>query len=237
MNNIQKLGGFAFLLGLAGYAGAATPASSALNLSAKITMPACDANIVSEVDYGVIPRGSLNPGEANYLSEKAITLEVSCNMDTLIWVKVTDDNPGTDMKPDTPLPTQVMGSTLITLPSESLLGLGRFAPNVSIGAYALQFEKPTVTKNDGTSVDAYLDVTDTVAACASACGYLNEKFFDSRKPYITTTTGGGTSWSNAAGKEFSFPIKVLTTLNEGALLAGTDDVELEGRTTMEIHYL
>ncbi|MDY7577724.1 DUF1120 domain-containing protein [Herbaspirillum sp. RTI4] len=238
MNNIQKISGFAFLLGLAGYACAATPApaTAALTLSAKIKAPACNATISGTVDHGSISRGSLNPTEFTFLPPKSIALQISCDMDTMLWVKVTDDNTGADMKPGGYLGMEFDVGAHPDQPPEAFLGLGKFADGVSVGAYALQFNEATVINNTAVSTTALIALSDRPRECTSSCGTAKE-VVRSSSPYVSATVNESGSWRHPAGKEFTFPIKVATTLNKGSLLTGTTNIDLAGKATMEIYFL
>lgn len=73
-----------FLLGTMLAAGTAQAANTAVNVTGKITPPACSADISegADLDWGNIPHSDLKDNTFTVLSAKPATLKVSCEDDT-----------------------------------------------------------------------------------------------------------------------------------------------------------
>ncbi|MDY7577726.1 DUF1120 domain-containing protein [Herbaspirillum sp. RTI4] len=237
MKRIQTLAGFLFLLGLGGSAGAAKSVSpsSMLTVTTKIKALPCNASISGTVDHGVISRALLHPTQLTQLNSQNITLNIDCEGDTLLRIKVSDEKTGAGMKPSGDLKMK-FGTGLYTMDNRSGLGLGKNSAGIPIGAYALQFAYATVVNSANASMPVKL------IRASSATGAISETpadtaFFLNLVPYFGAVTYNGSSWDPAAGKTFTFPIVVATTINKSSLLKAGDTAELDGKVTMEIVYL
>ncbi|MDY7577727.1 DUF1120 domain-containing protein [Herbaspirillum sp. RTI4] len=237
MNRIQTLAGFVFLLSLFGSAGAADPIppSAMLTATAKIKAPACNASVSGNIDYGVISHSLLNPTKTTQLKSNGTSLNITCESDTFLRFKVTDEKPGTAISLGTGYVPILFGSETTSVGTSNLLGLGKSTNGVPIGGYVLQFGTPTVVNSAGTSMSTRVIISATPAGSISGGGFA-QTYYDRSTPYIGTATSSD-GLTPAKGKTFLFPLAVVAIINKSTAFSATDTVELSGKITMEIVYL
>ncbi|MBO9536799.1 DUF1120 domain-containing protein [Herbaspirillum sp.] len=187
-----------------------------LKVTGVIKPPACTPNLAAGgvVDYGIIPASSLTAGQNKKLETRQVDLSITCDGPAKMSVKFTDNRAS----------SRVAGITgRATDPYN--FGLGAVAGK-NVGGYALSF-----------------DANSTVDGVAARNIYSGDN---------GRTWNGGVVYLQHDGQLFSFgngsnlpvafkqlnaKINVETTLNKPENLPLSQDVPLDGSTTIEVNYL
>lgn len=231
--SMKKLTGVAILLSTFGAAHAATDAE--LSVIGTIKAPACDVAMLNNgvAAFGKIGRNLLSATASTPIGNKQVDLTVTCEADTLLAVKVTDNR-----AVDKPAGTMQMSFADSTVPGVSgsfsqtqLMGLGKSTNSLPIGAYVLAFGKPVVDRVPAT----YISSNNTGGtAYANYSGSV--LYFDSA---TARYFGAADSTANFTqrGKVHFYPMAVAASIDKSGNIPGDQDVELDGNATIEVVYL
>ncbi|WP_034295414.1 DUF1120 domain-containing protein [Herbaspirillum sp. RV1423] len=196
---------------------AAAQAADTAELKVKgvIKPSACTPTLTASgvVDYGTMTASTLKPGIYTTLPEKQVSMTVTCDAHTKVALLFTDNRAATRV-------TGIVGST-----ERFNFGLGSVAGK-NIGGYTIKFDSSTTI--DGVTV-ANLHSTD-----AGATWSTNTAYADTTGTYMSFATSGTTP---SAGKVFTVALNVQAVINKPENLPTTQDIPLDGSTTIEVKYL
>ncbi|MFL9925740.1 DUF1120 domain-containing protein [Herbaspirillum lusitanum] len=202
------------------YAGLLQAAPSVeLKVTGVIRPAACTPTLAGSgvVDYGTIAAGALQRGRSTALPARQIGLTVACNAAAKIAVTFVDNRAASRV--DGILDQLRSGA-------EYNFGLGSVAGK-NVGGYALSFSSNATA--DARSVSAIAS-KDRGNSWSQDAGFL-----DHANTYFSFAENGAAS--PVALKVLSAQINVQPVLNKAEELPLTQDVPLDGSTTIEIKYL
>jgi len=188
--------------------------SADLSVKGTITPAACMIQLGNngEVDHGNIASDALSPGEPTPLPTKHVPLAIRCDGATRFAIAFSDNRSGT-----------AWGS------GPSIFGLGEAAGN-KIGSYRLQFDPDSFT-GDGETIASYQQSTDNGETWLSGNALPVQP--DTWVGFSNDAANGGP----APFRHVSGPLRVSTVIAPTDALPATDEVPLDGSTTLELKYL
>jgi len=198
----------------------------------KIKPAACTPTISggSTVDYGNISVDMLSPTGFTVLPVKEVDFTITCDALAKIAVDAVNGRPAT-------LAGAVEGGTdnvavapvTLTTAGRYAAGLGLATDGAQIGGYAISLGKGTA---DGVSVNDIYRYTEggTTTWTASRGGDL----YNARNMQISWATSGTTP---VAFKTLTSKLSVQAYLNNTTALDVSDEIDLNGLTTIELVYL
>lgn len=198
----------------------ATAATTAdLKLIGTITPAACTPNFTggATIDYGNIPAGTLNVATQTLLPEKTTKLTVTCTAPVKFALTLTDDRSASAV---TTL------NTIATYTADMKFGLGAATNGAKIGAYSLQISNEA--PDSGATQRLYS--TDGGATWASFLGGLSTA-------RLISFANSATSTTPAAHTSMAMDVKVVAAIDKASNLPITDEIKIDGMSTIEVKYL
>lgn len=189
--------------------------STELTVTGVIRPTACKPNFLygGVIDYGTILSERLQAGTYTSLDAKKVALNVTCDAGTRMALLLTDNRASSRVP-------GILGSN-----ERFNFGLGSVTGQ-NIGGYDIQFGSLSIV--DGLPA-SNLHSTDKGMTWEANTGYA-----DTAGTYIALSTDGSTP---ATGKVFSLVMHVRAVLNKPENLPLTQEIPLDGSTTIEVKYL
>lgn len=216
MKKLMTLGFMASALMVPVLANAAT---ADLKLIGTITPAACVPNFTggATIDYGNIPASTLNSAAQTLLPEKTTKFAVTCNAPVKFAIALTDGRSASAL---TTL------DTIATYTPDQKFGLGTASNGAKIGAYSLQMSNEV--PDSGTA--RRLMSTNDGATWADFGGGI-------RTGVLIGFTAVGTSLTPAAYKSMIVDVRVVAAIDKSSNLPITNDIKIDGLSTIEVKYL
>ncbi|WP_343554124.1 DUF1120 domain-containing protein [Pantoea sp.] len=221
----------------------AANAETDTNLAVKGTLLplACDINIEGSADYGVIRKDMLKEDAYTLLDTKEVGLKIHCPASIKVAFRAVNGRDGSLAGPFTREPAMPPSDMLPGLQPTFLVGMGKISEN-KIGGYNLQLisgsfndygdriEPLTLLQGSGSSGS---EVTDW--RIVNGPSYSYSLFGANDKRYLSFSKQGNTK--PAAIQNVSGRITIQAFINKLSELDITHDFQLNGLTTLEVHYL
>ncbi|SDZ66960.1 DUF1120 domain-containing protein [Pseudomonas sp. NFIX28] len=193
-------------------------AKAELKVIGTITPAACVPNFAggATIDYGNIPAGTLNKTSKTDLPVKTTTINITCDAPTTFYLKPADERAATVATGV--LPT---GTTAI-----AVYGLGAAPGGANIGAYAVQI-------TGGVADTGITSRTQSIDG-GTTWGIWNGRFSNTGTQLIGFTNGANAN--PAPHTTITADISVITAIAPADTLPLTNDIILDGLTTVEVVY-
>jgi hypothetical protein len=200
--------------------------TTGLDLGGTITPAACALTLDSGggVDYGTINKRNLNALSPTTLGEKPITLTVACTGATRFAFRFIDNR---------------FDSFVGIMPPDfnKEFGLGKTQSNQNIGGYQIHIDTTQINidGSGGYSTDSF-NSGSTWAASVTLDGAVAVLQVRPAGLHGFTKTSGHTSGPDLL-TNMTMPLEVLVVVRRTDQLPGTDDIALDGSSTIELLYL
>ncbi|HAS1027787.1 DUF1120 domain-containing protein [Enterobacter cloacae] len=207
-----------------------------IKVTGKIVPTSCTPAFASGggiADYGTIKAVSLDSTTPTPLADiKTIPITITCEEATRVGIKFTDIRDSSS--PDDTLPETFVSTDFAITPAFTF-GLGMYN-GVKIGAYALGIDKGLGKATNGAGTTLYpMGSKDNGASWFTrGVGYMQ---ISSDNSEIFTFAESKTTGLPSPETKFNFNVGVAAMINPTNDLKITDEVVLDGLTTVELVYL
>jgi type 1 fimbria pilin len=211
--------------------------SANLTVTGRLTPPSCDLTLDSDgrLDFGERPFNSLAP-DGTKVGEKAIGLQVTCNGETRIGLRVVDNRASSKVpKADLNVNAWATPSSIIT--DDFIYGLGTVAgaddAQIPIGGYMFGFKDPDIMANGSKAYVIYSANLQTWRADIPSRHYLSPNFTYS---FVIGSPGGGNG-TPVPITSVNGALTVVPTINRSSALPTGTDIAFDGSATISLVYL
>ena len=202
--------------------------SADLRIVGIIKTPACSLDLGSGgvIDFGSIERGNLSQSASTAIGSRAMDIKVNCDANTLIGIKVADTMPNAKPASAMNFKFDYVNPGSLDLGNDRIFGLG--GGSTPIGGYALRVGNTTVDTR----------VADRMAISSDSKSWIEHStthvHLSQNHSYFAPMNNNN---QLVVGKNFTFPVDVALSIDQANKVPSDQDINLEGKSTIEVVYL